>query len=63
MSISLRCEMRKQSHKECHEDVRHCLLGLETKVAVCATEQVTSYEKSVAQQNTARVSLTWPVFV
>lgn len=55
--------MRKQSHKECHEDVRHCLLGLETKVVVCAAEQVTSYEKSVGQQNTARVSLTWPVFV
>lgn len=61
--MSLRCEMRKQSHKECHEDVRHCLLGLETKVAECAAEQVTSYEKCVAQQNTARVGLTCHAFV
>lgn len=61
--MSLRCEMGKQSHKQCHEDVRRCLLGLETKVAECAAEQVTSYEKCVAQQNTARVGLTCHAFV
>lgn len=55
--ISLRCEMRQQSHKKCHEDVRQCLLGLETKVSECAAEQVTSYEKCVGQQNAARVGL------
>lgn len=55
--ISLRCEMRQQSHKKWHEDVRQCLLGLETKVSECAAEQVTSYEKCVAQQNAARVGL------
>lgn len=61
--MSLRCEMGKQSHKQCHEDVRRCLLGLETKVAECAAEQVTSHEKCVAQQNTARVGLTCHAFI
>lgn len=49
--------MRQQSHKECHENVRQCLLGLEAKVSECAAEQVTSYEKCVGQENTARVGL------
>lgn len=55
--ISLRCEMRQHSHKKCHEDVRQCLLGLETKVSECAAEQVTLYEKCAGQQNTGRVGL------
>lgn len=55
--------MRKQSHKQCHEDVRQSLLGLETKVTECAAERVTSYEKCVAQQNTTRVGLTQHVVV
>lgn len=60
--ISHRCERRQQSHKKCHEDLRQCLLGLETRVAECAAEQVTSYDKCVAQQNTAKVGLIFMVF-
>lgn len=49
--------MRQQSHKKCHEDIRQRLSGLETKVSECAAEQVTSYDKCVAQQKTAKVGM------
>ncbi|XP_035534355.1 nesprin-2 isoform X4 [Morone saxatilis] len=48
-----RCEIRKQSHRKCHEDVRQRLSGFEAKLSECTAEQVTSYDKCVAQQKRA----------
>ncbi|KAM9339272.1 nesprin-2a [Symphorus nematophorus] len=50
-----RCEVRQQSHRKCHEDVRQRLSRLEAKLSECATEQVTSYDKCVAQQERAQL--------
>ncbi|XP_068564553.1 nesprin-2a [Cebidichthys violaceus] len=48
-----RCEVRQQSHRKCHEDIRQRLSGFEAKLSECATEQVTSFDKCIAQQNRA----------
>ncbi|XP_035851599.1 nesprin-2 [Sander lucioperca] len=48
-----RCEIRQQSHRKCHEDIRQRLSGFEAKLSECAAEQVTSYDKCVAQQKGA----------
>ncbi|XP_044023969.1 nesprin-2 isoform X2 [Siniperca chuatsi] len=50
-----RCEIRQQSHRKCHEDIRQHLSGLEAKLSECAAEQVTSYDKCVAQQKRAKL--------
>ncbi|XP_054474146.1 nesprin-2-like [Anoplopoma fimbria] len=50
-----RCEVRQQSHRKCHEDIRHRLLGLEATLSECATEQVTSFDKCTAQQKGAKL--------
>ncbi|KAM8832006.1 nesprin-2a isoform 3-T3 [Spinachia spinachia] len=52
-----RCEIRQQSHRKCHKDIRQRLSGLEIKLSECATEQVTSSDKSVAQQKRATLLL------
>ncbi|XP_068433248.1 nesprin-2a [Clinocottus analis] len=48
-----RCEVRQQSHRKCHEDIRQRLSGLEVQLSECATEQVTSFDKCIAQQKRA----------
>ncbi|XP_060907682.1 nesprin-2-like isoform X3 [Labrus mixtus] len=48
-----RCEVRQQSHRRCHEDIRQHLSGLEAQLSECAGEQVTSYDRCVAQQKRA----------
>ncbi|KAF1376843.1 hypothetical protein PFLUV_G00215650 [Perca fluviatilis] len=48
-----RCQIRQQSHRKCHEDIRQRLSGFEAKLSKCAAEQVTSYDKCVAQQKGA----------
>ncbi|XP_028252465.1 nesprin-2a isoform X3 [Parambassis ranga] len=50
-----RCEVRQQSHKKCHEDIRQRLSGFEARLSECAAEQVMSYEKCVAQQRRAKL--------
>ncbi|KAK1889404.1 Nesprin-2 [Dissostichus eleginoides] len=50
-----RCEIRQQSHRKCHEDIRQRLSGFEAKLSECAAEQVTSYDKCVAQQREAKL--------
>uniref|UniRef100_UPI0037E98A37 nesprin-2a n=1 Tax=Semicossyphus pulcher TaxID=241346 RepID=UPI0037E98A37 len=50
-----RCEARQQSHRKCHEDLRQRLSGLEANLPECAAEQVTSYDKCVAQQKRAKL--------
>ncbi|KAL7388816.1 hypothetical protein ABVT39_021245 [Epinephelus coioides] len=50
-----RCEISGPSHRKCHEDIRQRLSGLETKLSDCATVQVTSYDKCVAQQKRAKL--------
>ncbi|KAM4521617.1 nesprin-2a isoform 3-T4 [Odontesthes bonariensis] len=50
-----RCEIRQQSHRKCHEDVRQLLSELEDRLSECTAEQVTSYDKCVAQQRRAKV--------
>ncbi|XP_074540850.1 nesprin-2a [Halichoeres trimaculatus] len=49
------CEVRQQGHRKCHEDIRQRLSGLEAQLSECAAEQVTSYDKCVAQQKRARL--------
>ncbi|XP_034756192.1 nesprin-2-like [Etheostoma cragini] len=48
-----RCEIRQQSHRKCHEDIRQGLSGFEAKLSECVAEQVTSHDKCVAQQKGA----------
>ncbi|KAM6906809.1 nesprin-2a [Lycodopsis pacificus] len=48
-----RCEVRQQSHRKCHEDIRQRLSGFEAELSECVTEQVTSFDKCIAQQNRA----------
>ncbi|CAJ1078355.1 LOW QUALITY PROTEIN: nesprin-2 [Xyrichtys novacula] len=50
-----RCEERQQSHRMCHEDICQRLSGLEAQLSECAAEQVTSYDKCVAQQKRAKL--------
>ncbi|XP_041832728.1 nesprin-2-like [Melanotaenia boesemani] len=50
-----RCEIRQQSHRKCHESIRQLLSELETRLSECAAEQVTSYDKCVAQQRRAKL--------
>ncbi|XP_076613023.1 nesprin-2a [Chaetodon auriga] len=50
-----RCEIRQQSHRKYHEDIRQRLSGLEAKLSECAAEQVTSYDRCVAQQTRAEL--------
>ncbi|XP_031717653.1 nesprin-2a isoform X2 [Anarrhichthys ocellatus] len=50
-----RCEVRQQSHGKCHEDIRQRLSGFEAKLSECMTEQVTSFDKCIAQQNRAKL--------
>nr|XP_046228198.1 nesprin-2 isoform X4 [Scatophagus argus] len=50
-----RCEIRQQSHRECHEDIRQNLSGLENKLSESAAEQVTSYDKCLAQEKRAKL--------
>ncbi|CAN9507959.1 unnamed protein product [Ophioblennius macclurei] len=45
-----RCEMGEQTHRKCHEDVRQHLSTFESRLTDCAAQQVTSFEKCVAQQ-------------
>ncbi|XP_070706002.1 nesprin-2a [Pempheris klunzingeri] len=52
-----RCEIRQQSHRKCHEDIRQRLSGFEAKLSQCAAEQVTSYDKCLAQQRRAKLLL------
>ncbi|XP_019746617.1 nesprin-2a isoform X4 [Hippocampus comes] len=44
-----RCELRQQSHRVCHKDMRRRLLDFEAKLSACAAQEVTSYEKCLAQ--------------
>ncbi|XP_051909518.1 nesprin-2 isoform X2 [Hippocampus zosterae] len=44
-----RCALRQQSHRVCHQDMRRCLLDFEAKLSACAAQEVTSYEKCLAQ--------------
>lgn len=55
IQISHRCEIRQQSHRSCHEDIWQLLSGYGAKISDCAAEQVTSYEKCVAQHKRATV--------
>ncbi|XP_029965420.1 nesprin-2-like isoform X2 [Salarias fasciatus] len=50
-----RCEMREQTHRKCHEEVRQHLCGIEARLTDCAGQQVTSYEKCIAQQRQAQL--------
>ncbi|KAI3364132.1 hypothetical protein L3Q82_010949, partial [Scortum barcoo] len=50
-----RCEITQQSHRKCHEDICQRLSGLEAHLSECAAEQVTSYDKCVAQQKRAKL--------
>ncbi|XP_045916269.1 nesprin-2 isoform X3 [Micropterus dolomieu] len=50
-----RCEIRQEIHRKCHEDISQHLSALEKKLSECAAEQVTSYDKCVAQQKRAKV--------
>ncbi|XP_054871829.1 nesprin-2 isoform X5 [Amphiprion ocellaris] len=50
-----RCEIRQQSHKKCHEDIRQHLSGFEARLSECAAEQVGSYDKCVAQQRNVKL--------
>ncbi|XP_022057033.2 nesprin-2-like [Acanthochromis polyacanthus] len=50
-----RCEIRQQSHRKCHEDIRQHLSGFEARLSECATEQVVSYDKCVAQQRKVKL--------
>ncbi|XP_062415634.1 nesprin-2-like isoform X4 [Pungitius pungitius] len=52
-----RCEVRQQSHRKCHEDIRQRLSGFEIKLSECATERVTSSDEAAAQQKRATVLL------
>nr|XP_040016362.1 nesprin-2 isoform X2 [Gasterosteus aculeatus aculeatus] len=51
------CEVRQQSHRKWHEDIRQRLSGFEIKLSECATEQVTSSDQSIAQQKRATLLL------
>ncbi|XP_015245715.1 PREDICTED: LOW QUALITY PROTEIN: nesprin-2-like [Cyprinodon variegatus] len=50
-----RCEIRQQTHKKWHEDVKQELLHLESKISECASELVTSYDECITQQKRAKV--------
>ncbi|XP_062293145.1 nesprin-2 isoform X5 [Scomber scombrus] len=50
-----RCEIRQQSHRSCHEDIWQLLSGFGATILDCAAEQVTSYEKCVAQHKRAKL--------
>ncbi|XP_069371611.1 nesprin-2a isoform X5 [Paralichthys olivaceus] len=52
-----RCAVRQQSHGICHEDIRQHLSGFEARLSDCATVQVTSNDKCVAQQHKATLLL------
>uniref|UniRef100_A0A3B4YV88 Nesprin-2-like n=1 Tax=Seriola lalandi dorsalis TaxID=1841481 RepID=A0A3B4YV88_SERLL len=47
------CAARQQSHRSCHEDVRHRLSRSEAGLSECAAAQIMSYDKCVAQQKRA----------
>ncbi|KAM6915050.1 nesprin-2-like [Xenentodon cancila] len=48
-----RCEIRQQNHRKCHEDIRQRLSEFEARLSECAAEQVSTYDKCVAQQSRA----------
>lgn len=48
--------MRQQGHKKSHEDLGRLLSGLQTKLSECSAGNATSYEKCIAQQETAEVA-------
>ncbi|XP_041660769.1 nesprin-2 [Cheilinus undulatus] len=50
-----RCEERQKSHRRCHDDIRQHLSVLESQLSECAAEQITSYDKCVAQQKRAKL--------
>ncbi|KAM7395095.1 hypothetical protein PAMA_006717 [Pampus argenteus] len=50
-----RCEIRQQSHRSGHEDIQQHLSGFGAKISDCAAEQVTSYDKCVAQHKGAKL--------
>lgn len=48
--------MRQQGHKKSHEDLGRLLSGLQTKLSECSAGNAASYEKCIAQQETAEVA-------
>ncbi|XP_069017780.1 nesprin-2a isoform X4 [Embiotoca jacksoni] len=50
-----RCEISQQNHRKCHEDICRRLSEFEPRLSDCAAEQVTSYDRCVAQQRRAKL--------
>ncbi|KAM7367651.1 hypothetical protein PAMP_013936 [Pampus punctatissimus] len=50
-----KCEIRQQNHRSRHEDIQQHLSGFGDKISDCAAEQVTSYDKCVAQHEGAKL--------
>ncbi|XP_035989542.1 nesprin-2 [Fundulus heteroclitus] len=50
-----RCEARQETHKKWLEGIKQEVSHLEAKLSECASEQVTSYDECITQQERAKV--------